>query len=88
MLGPRPILSLHDADLAYSLEEIDRIIERKLGWTSPPALTRTRVASRNGRAESYGDAHTDEPTFNGLVRRTLLPGLSDTQASRAVARRI
>lgn len=73
-----------DADLAYPLEEINRILELLEAGADVAIASRTHPNSRrvsNGHDESYMVMRkVMSRTFNGLVRSTLLPGLFDTQA--------
>jgi len=73
-----------DADLAYPLEEMQRILALLERGADVAIASRSHPDSRHlatGRDAPYaGVRRLMSRTFNGLVRATLLPGLMDTQA--------
>lgn len=73
-----------DADLAYPLDQVDRIVATLESGVDVAVACRVLPESRYEISPSFFhylySRHLASRVFNGLVRATLLPGILDTQA--------
>jgi dolichyl-phosphate beta-glucosyltransferase len=73
-----------DADLAYPPEQLNRIVELLAGGADVAvacrALSDSRLVARRTRSGYVFARRVVSRVFNAVVRRTLVPGIRDTQA--------